>query len=68
MKKHKCPLCRGSGFVAPPLTIRKRNKKEKVKIITELKRRGYSIREIMAELGYKSTNTVMYYLKNKPNE
>ena len=55
----KCPLCK-IGNINPP------NKNQfivKKKAIYLLRQNGYSIREIMNIMGYKSPHTVQHYLK-----
>lgn len=58
-----CPVCKGSGKVESP-----RPKKEMdamVKRAKSLKKAGFSFREIMKLLGYKSTRSVAYLLEKE---
>lgn len=61
-EKMKCPTCKGHGEVEKPgntIVARQRRRKD---IAQKLRSEGYSIREIMALMGYKSTNSVSVLL------
>lgn len=59
MSKCICPACNGTGKV-----IRKKDKHFiKRDAIKKLQDDGYSIREIMKQMGYKSPSTITHYLK-----
>lgn len=59
-----CPVCNGNGKIDEPANIRKDLLKEKSKIAKTLRESGYSIREIMRIMNYKSTNSVSLLLRN----
>lgn len=62
-EKIKCPICKGHGEIDKAggiIAARQRRRKD---IAQKLKSEGYSIREIMALMGYKSTNSVSILLK-----
>lgn len=66
--KIKCPTCAGVGIIDQPgLTLASRIKR-RTKIAKDLRKEGYSIREIMALMGYKSTNSVAILLKSNKND
>lgn len=54
-----CPICKGSGKLANPKHI----KIDMKKVCKILKKEGYSIRQIMLILKYKSPNSVQVLLK-----
>lgn len=59
----KCPTCKGHGEIEKPgntIVSRQRRRKE---IAKTLRSEGYSIREIMALMSYKSTNSVSKLLE-----
>ena len=51
----KCPLCNGSGITEPQ---QKRTAEEKRKLAVKMRGLGFSFREIMNALGYKSPNSL----------
>lgn len=53
-----CPICKGTGKLREPVTAPKIIQTEKAKIAKKLRGAGYSFREIMKVLNYKSTNSV----------
>lgn len=61
MKKINCPVCAGSGEIDPPKRIADIGdlKKKSVKI---LRASGFSIREIMLLMHYKSPRAITYLL------
>jgi len=58
----KCPLCNGSGITEPQ---QKRTAEEKRKLAVKMRGLGFSFREIMNALGYKSPNSVSKALKKQ---
>lgn len=65
--KIECPICKGSGRLQEPLNLPKNLRDERVKIAHALKEKGYSHREIMRLLNYKSTLSVTLLLKTNPS-
>jgi hypothetical protein len=62
-KTIQCPVCKGNGHLKKPgLKIEARIRRRK-DIAHKLRSEGYTIREIMALMGYKSTNSVAVLLK-----
>ena len=61
--KIKCPICKGKGVLEEPSPYKKNVKKTiNNKIMTKLlKKEGYSVRQIMKFLGYKSPNSIQRY-------
>lgn len=53
----KCPLCNGKGTVPDTKHMKMAQK------IGMMRDKGISIRKIMKMLGWRSTNTVCYYIK-----
>lgn len=61
MKKNnpiKCPICKGSGHLPKSYDHRKLKVIDKKVMANLLRKEGYSIREIMRFLEYKSTRSV----------
>lgn len=58
-----CPICKGSGKVGAPKPENKIG--DKVKQAKSLKKAGFSFREIMQIMEYKSTRSVSYLLEKK---
>lgn len=56
----KCPLCEGIGTTVPR---EKRTADEKRKLSIKMRELGFSFKEIMNALGYKSPNSVSKALK-----
>lgn len=67
MKKrdHPCPICKGIGRLESPFSKKKSEARDKHSIALMLREEGYSIRQIMRFLDYKSPNTVQEILKDK---
>lgn len=63
--KIECPACKGSGYVDIPAAIKQDAIKVKAGIAKELKRKGYTVREIMLVMGYKSTSAIQFLLNKK---
>ena len=61
MKTMCCPICKGSGMLNVP-TFKQKAMKEKKQIALNLKEQGYSIREIMKIIGYKSPRSIQILL------
>jgi hypothetical protein len=60
----QCPICKGKGVLTEPLTIPKDLAKERIVIAKALREKGYSIREIMKLMNYKSPLSVTLLLKS----
>lgn len=58
----KCPVCKGKGEIANPKQD-KDFERVKVRMTKVLRKEGFSIREIMKLLGYKSPRSIMENLK-----
>lgn len=63
MAKIKCPMCKGCGEINPP-HLKQKIIKEKVKAAKSLKNSGYSIREIMRIMNYKSPRSIQDLLSS----
>jgi hypothetical protein len=61
--KIKCPICGGSGTITAPQNIPKDLLKERVRVAKTLKEGGYSIREIMQIMNYKSPRSIQILLE-----
>lgn len=59
----KCPCCKGTGKIPLAGIDKKRKYEAKAIIIQKLQGDGYTIREIVKMMGYKSTSAVAHYLK-----
>lgn len=62
-KSIKCPICKGSGKLPETYDHRKLRVLDKKIMAKLLRKEGYSIREIMRFLEYKSTRSVSDLLK-----
>lgn len=62
--KIKCPICKGEGEINAP-SLRHKRMAAKTVIAQNLKDEGYSFREIMRIMGYKSTRSVGVLLETK---
>ena len=60
--KTKCPMCNGCGEIKQP-HFQQKIMKEKSLMAQRMREQGYSIREIMKTMGYKSPKSVMDLLK-----
>ena len=60
----ECPICKGSGSVEKAAHTAEPRIRRRSEIAKTLRSEGYSIREIMALMGYKSTNSVSILLKS----
>jgi hypothetical protein len=58
MTKIKCPVCDGKGNVQLPNTINVDTLSIKRYMVKHLHEKGYSMRQIMRALNYKSTRSV----------
>ncbi len=59
----ECPICFGTGSIDAPKPQTKIE--ERVKQAKSLKKSGFSFREIMKIMEYKSTRSVSYLLNKK---
>lgn len=62
-KNIKCPICDGTGNIKAPKNSTEARKRRQSEVANKLRSEGYTIREIMALLGYKSTTSVQLLLK-----
>lgn len=58
----KCPVCKGSGEVPQAKDTIKSRQRRRSDIANQLRAEGYTIREIMALMDYKSPNSVAILL------
>lgn len=63
IKVEKCPVCRGKGEIPKAKNSSDARKRRQSTIANKLRGEGYTIREIMALMGYKSTTSVQLLLK-----
>lgn len=62
MEKMCCPICKGTGTLEVP-TFKQKALQEKRTTAKALKEQGYSIREIMKIMKYKSPRSVQTLLQ-----
>lgn len=62
MNKVKCPMCLGSGHIYTP-EFKQKLMPQKVSTAKRMREQGYSIREIMRAMKYKSTRSVTNLLE-----
>jgi hypothetical protein len=62
MTKHKCPVCKGSGEFEYPIHKEADVTEVNREIAVRLTSQGYSRRQVMRALGYKSVRSVQYLL------
>jgi len=55
-------MCHGAGTIDPPAKTVEARMRRKSDIAKKLKSEGYTVREIMALMAYKSTNSVSVLL------
>lgn len=58
-----CPMCKGAGKIKEPKGKEPARQRRKSEIANQLRDDGYTIREIMGYMGYKSTTSVQLLLK-----
>ena len=65
MKKQKaeCPICKGTGDFELPAKMQIDSMELKKHLAIDLHKKGYSIRQIQAALGYKSPRSIQIFLK-----
>jgi len=63
--KINCPVCNGCGMLEPPKKKSNSVIEQKIIIVKKLKENGYSVREIMKIMNYKSPQAVSYLLKKQ---
>lgn len=63
MSERACPICKGTGSLPTP--AHQEIDKAKANVARLLKKEGYSIRQIMRFLNYKSPRSVSILLKKK---
>lgn len=61
-KQIECPICKGSGKIKGAKKTAETRKRRRADIAKRLKEEGYSIREIMALMGYKSPQSITLLL------
>lgn len=60
MKKIKCPVCGVGEIKAPKETIKKQRERAIKRVVVKaLHKEGFSIREIMRFVNYKSTRSIL---------
>lgn len=59
--KGNCPICNGTGKIDKPAMINQMQ--QKINVAKLLRDNGYSIRQIMNLMGYKSTRSVTNLLE-----
>lgn len=67
MKQHfdVCPICNGTGEYEQPHKMSIDMAEVKGRIARELHGKGYSIRQIMKALGYKSPRSIQLFIQNQ---
>jgi hypothetical protein len=60
--KERCPVCNGTGKLETPKHREADMVEVNQKIAKDLVNRGYSYRQVMRALGYKSVRSVQYLL------
>lgn len=58
----KCPICLGKGEVQKPSKNVEARKRRQSDVANTLRAEGYTIREIMALMNYKSPNSIAILL------
>lgn len=61
--KCECPICKGTGKYDLPKKMQVDSAEIKKRLAVELRAKGYSIRQIMTALGYKSPISIQLMLK-----
>lgn len=59
----KCPVCKGSGSLPKARQTIESRQRRRSDIANKLRGEGYTIREIMSLMGYKSPNSVAILLE-----
>lgn len=62
---NKCPVCKGKGELEKPKSTIKARQRRRSDIANKLRSEGYTIREIMALMGYRSPNSVAILLNKE---
>lgn len=60
-----CPICKGTGKIEIPARLPVDGYEIKKRIARELHEKGYSVRQIMRALGYKSPRSIQLMLKEE---
>lgn len=63
MKTVICPICKGSGKLEDPHKMQVDQVSVNTDIAKKLREKGFSIRQIMRALNYKSTRSITELLK-----
>jgi hypothetical protein len=58
-----CPICKGTGKFEMPNKIKIDTVEIKRHLAVQLRKKGYSLRQIQKALGYKSVLSIQYLLK-----
>lgn len=66
VNRGSCPICKGKGALPEPMNANETNEITNKVAAHLLREEGYSIREIMRFLGYKSPRSVAILLEQKP--
>ena len=65
MEEEKCPICKGSGLIPQKCESRKSDVVQRKKKVSKvLHKKGYSYREIMKILGYRSPRTIFKWVND----
>jgi len=62
--KIKCPMCEGCGEIEAP-HFKQKIMNEKAATAKRMREQGYSIREIMKAIGYKSPRSIQQLLNKQ---
>lgn len=57
----KCPICKGTGKIEEPINYEEKAKLN-AKIAKDLIKAGYSFRQAMRIMGYKSPSTIQHFV------
>lgn len=63
MKTTTCPICKGSGKLEDPHKMQVDQVEVNAAMAKKLREKGFSIRQIMRALNYKSTHSITELLK-----
>lgn len=63
MSSDVCPICNGTGKYELPARIEADKAEIKKRIAKELHAKGYSVRQIMRALDYKSPRSIQIFLQ-----
>lgn len=64
-RAYNCPVCKGAGVFELPKKIKESDYEIKKFLVKYMHQKGYSIRQIMRGLNYKSPQSVSKIINNK---